>query len=276
MEPAYTQYKSWLSGIFNRSAGQYGQVGPRFFEYFGQTLSDQADIGGDENVLDLACGRGSSLIPAGARLRAPGMAVGIDFAWEMLAALREEPGGVAHLVRKLSQMDAMNLGFVDGVFDVVQCGLALFFLPDLALALAEARRVLKPGGRFVTSTFGDNDERWDPVWDRARSFGDRLAEVPSVQPRRLETSEEIVEVFSAAGFSEIEVLSISKDFYFKDELDWWQTMWSHGGRGLLERMDAAILADFQEQAFEVLQGFRDDQGIPERFNLLITRARKSV
>ena len=204
------------------------------------------------------------------------MAVGVDLALEMLLALSKETGWTGLKARNLSQMNVMNLGIKDSVFDVVQCGLALFFLPDLASALAEARRVLKPGGRFVASTFGDRDERWDPVWECARSFGDRLAAIPVVEPRRLETTEEIVEVFNRAGFIDIDVLLMSKDFHFKNKQEWWQTMWSHGGRGLFERMDADVLGEFKANAFDILEGLREEKGIPEQFNILFTRARKPV
>ena len=53
------------------------------------------------------------------------------------------------------QADAMALPFGDGEFDTVVCQFGAMFFPDRAKAYAEARRALRPGGRFFFS-----------VWDR--------------------------------------------------------------------------------------------------------------
>jgi len=53
------------------------------------------------------------------------------------------------------QADAMRLPFPDASFDVVACQFGAMFFPDRAVAYAEARRVLRPGGAFLFS-----------VWDR--------------------------------------------------------------------------------------------------------------
>lgn len=53
------------------------------------------------------------------------------------------------------QADAQSLPFPDGSFDAVVCQFGVMFFPDKPKAFREARRVLKPNGRFLVS-----------VWDR--------------------------------------------------------------------------------------------------------------
>ena len=53
------------------------------------------------------------------------------------------------------QADALALPFGDGEFDAVVCQFGAMFFPDKRAAFREARRVLKPGGRFLFN-----------VWDR--------------------------------------------------------------------------------------------------------------
>lgn len=53
------------------------------------------------------------------------------------------------------QADAFRLPFADATFDAVACQFGVMFLPDKTAAFSEARRVLRPGGRFIFS-----------VWDR--------------------------------------------------------------------------------------------------------------
>lgn len=56
---------------------------------------------------------------------------------------------------KWQQADASALPFGDAVFDAVVCQFGVMFFPDKGKAFAEARRVLKPRGRFLFN-----------VWDR--------------------------------------------------------------------------------------------------------------
>jgi SAM-dependent methyltransferase len=51
--------------------------------------------------------------------------------------------------------DAMDLPFDDASFDVVVAMWMLYHVPDLDIALAQVRRVLRPGGLFVAVTNGD-------------------------------------------------------------------------------------------------------------------------
>lgn len=51
------------------------------------------------------------------------------------------------------QADAMRLPFEDASFDAVVCQFGAMFFPDRAAAYAQARRVLRPGGAFIFSTW---------------------------------------------------------------------------------------------------------------------------
>lgn len=51
------------------------------------------------------------------------------------------------------QADALRLPFADASFDAVICQFGAMFFPDKVIAFGEARRVLRPGGHFVFSTW---------------------------------------------------------------------------------------------------------------------------
>jgi malonyl-CoA O-methyltransferase len=98
------------------------------------------------NVLDLGCGTGRHalwLTAAGATVTAA------DFSEGMLAEARKKPGAGA--VRWLAHDLHTPLPFADGSFDLVVSGLVLEHLRELDGLFAEARRVLKAGGRAVVS-----------------------------------------------------------------------------------------------------------------------------
>jgi arsenite methyltransferase len=123
-------------------------------------LLDGLDLGGDERVLDLGCGRGAVLLAAAHRLPR-GLAVGVDL-WRTVdqsgnaveATQRNaEAEGVADRV-ELRTGDLTALPFKDGEFDVVVSSLAIHNIgkPSGRLqAIDEAIRVLRPGGRLVVA-----------------------------------------------------------------------------------------------------------------------------
>jgi len=54
------------------------------------------------------------------------------------------------------QADIQSLDFADETFDVVVANHMLYHVPDLGQGLSEVRRVLKPNGRLIAATNGDN------------------------------------------------------------------------------------------------------------------------
>ena len=63
-----------------------------------------------------------------------------------------EPGQVFFAFEG-EQVDAGELPFTDGSFDVVTCQFGVMFFPDKARSYAEVRRVLRPGGAYVFNTW---------------------------------------------------------------------------------------------------------------------------
>jgi arsenite methyltransferase len=122
---------------------------------------------GDEQVLDVGCGRGLLLLGAARRLTS-GKAVGVDL-WQKqdLSGNRPEAAqanaraeGVAERV-EVRDGDARSLPFPDASFDVVLSSSALHNIYDAGergTALLEIVRVLKPGGRVAIFDIRHTDE----------------------------------------------------------------------------------------------------------------------
>ena len=89
-------------------------------------------------LLDLACGTGDLSRLA---LQSHYRVIGADLSAGMLAA--------NHAGVPLLQADGNQLPFPDGSFDGLVCGYALRNFTDLAGALAETARVIRPGGRIA-------------------------------------------------------------------------------------------------------------------------------
>lgn len=74
-------------------------------------------------------------------------AVGIDRSTEMLAAARKRAAGLDNVEFREGVLESLPLG--DTSVDLVSLSLVLHYVPEPVAALAEAARVLRPGGRLV-------------------------------------------------------------------------------------------------------------------------------
>jgi len=108
---------------------------------------------GDALVLDAGCGSGYLSLEIAKRLD-EGRVSCIDLSEEMLAVLarRAEAGGVDDRIREVSAaVDAT--GLEGATFDYVVSNNVLHELSDPGAAIAEWKRLLKPGGRMALSDF---------------------------------------------------------------------------------------------------------------------------
>lgn len=107
-------------------------------------------------VLDLGCGPGRAA--AAMRKRWPrARVVALDLALPMLREAGKRSGGWRHALQKPIDRvcaDVRALPLAEGSVDVLFSSLCLQWVEDLPAAFAGFRRVLKPGGLLLVSTFG--------------------------------------------------------------------------------------------------------------------------
>jgi ubiquinone/menaquinone biosynthesis C-methylase UbiE len=126
---------------------------PLIFEPYAAGMARRAASFSPDAVLEIAAGTGVVT-----RALAPNLSPGASYVVTDLnqpmidyAASRQGPDSRI----KWRQADALALPFEDATFDLVCCQFGAMFFPDRAAGYREARRVLKPGGRFLFN-----------VWDR--------------------------------------------------------------------------------------------------------------
>lgn len=108
------------------------------------------ELGPEDCLLDIASGAGTSALLAarerGARVH------GVDLGMEAVAGANQaaHEAGLADRV-EFTVADAERLPFSDGSFDAILCECALCTFPDKPSAVAEMKRVLRPGGRVAMS-----------------------------------------------------------------------------------------------------------------------------
>ena len=102
-------------------------------------------------VLEVGCGTGLLWQVNAPRVPASWSLVLTDSSEGMLAETRRRIDGLACPVQ-YRVMDAQEITFPDGAFDIVIASHMLYHVPDRARAIIEARRVLREGGSFYATT----------------------------------------------------------------------------------------------------------------------------
>ena len=103
-----------------------------------------------DRVLDLACGTGLNLPHLRELVGDRGSVVGVDLTPAMLEVARRLIAVRGWQNVEVREADAAQLPFPDESFDKAICTFALNIIPGCAQAIEEVRRVLIPGGRFVS------------------------------------------------------------------------------------------------------------------------------
>ena len=176
-------------------------------------------------VLDVGCGPGT--ITAGlARQVRDGRVVGIDAAAEALPAAQAEAARQGQRNVAFGVGDARRLGFADASFDIVHAHQVLQHLADPAAALAEMRRVCRPGGAVAARDGDYGGFLWfpeDPELAEWRALYQRVARAAGGEP---DAGRRMLGWARSAGFTDVRASASVWLFATTDERSWWGGLWA--------------------------------------------------
>ena len=157
------KHRQMVRDLFSRIAGRYDTMNTilslNMDKYWRRRTLEIAGPRPGEKWLDVCCGTGKLTLAIRRMLGHDGEVVGLDFTPSMLAVARraEQLANLPQPIRWV-EADALNIPYVDEMFDGVTIGFGLRNLPDFDRGIREMRRVLKPGGKWVCL------ELSHPVW----------------------------------------------------------------------------------------------------------------
>lgn len=123
-----------------------------------------------QTILELGCGSGGMWRGKAGRLPDNIRLVLSDLSEGMLRSARKATGDMGFIDYRV--IDAQDIPFPDGSFDIVIANHMLYHVPDISKALSEITRVLKPGGTLYATTMGANNMR--ELDDILKRFDPRL------------------------------------------------------------------------------------------------------
>jgi len=138
--------------FFSSAAGQWDRMRAEMFGQRADLVSLLALLDDQWTVGDLGCGTGqvtASLAPFVARV------IAVDESAAMLTAARKRLTGTANVALERGRLEALPIG--DGELDAAVLFLVLHYVEDPALAVSEARRALRPGGKLLIADMTPHD-----------------------------------------------------------------------------------------------------------------------
>jgi aconitate hydratase len=231
--------------------------------------------------LDVATASGTLALALADRVGPEGKVIAVDLAEGMLGFAERKARARKQKNIEFKRMDAQNLDFPDNTFDVVACGLAIFYFPDTTAALAGMMRVLKPGG-IIGLTSADANTAFSPLSETYMKRLHKTAEATNVEiPVYSETSElsrtreGLERLLNEAGFTDVQVVEEAMPIRFKDPGDWWTYgRGSTWGELVLDALPKDARAAFQKEHLSEIKSLFTSDGVKAETPVLYAIARK--
>jgi demethylmenaquinone methyltransferase/2-methoxy-6-polyprenyl-1,4-benzoquinol methylase len=199
-----------VRGMFDRIAPVYdamNRVMTAGLDRAWRRLTVEAVVQPGDRVLDACCGTGDLALAAE---REGGAVTGLDFSPKMLERARRKSETITWV-----EGDLLELPFEDGSFDAATVGFGVRNVADLEAALAELRRVLRPGGRLaileitqprglLRPFFSLWFDRIVPLLGKVLPGGRAYTYLPA-SVRRFPGAEELVSLLERTGFQHVRV-----------------------------------------------------------------------
>lgn len=203
----------WASGAaYEAYIGRWSRrVAPEFLAWLGIPPGQRwLDVGSGTGVLTAAILAASH----------PHSVVGIDPSEGFVGHAR---AAVVDARARFEVATAAETGLPDHAVDVVVAGLVLNFVPDASAALAEAGRVVRPGG-LVAGYVWDYAEGMQLIrhfWEAAVVLDPKAAALEQGGRFPIAARDPLAAAFAAAGLEAVEVRSIEIPTVFSDFDDYW-------------------------------------------------------
>ncbi len=246
-----------------------------------EALLDAAQIGPGDAVLDMAAGPGGAGLVAATRVGETGRVVLSDSSQEMVAAAARRAAGLSNV--NAMESDVLAIDAPEGSFDAVICRHGLMFLELPADGVAEAVRVLRPGGRYGAMVWAARaDNPWlTLIFDAVGAqFGTSFPPPGIRGPFALDDPELLAAALRTGGLDDVVVTRIETPMRMPSLEAWWERVPQMAGSlaAGLASMEPDVRKEIRERALAAgaAAARTDDAGITLGGAVLVGSGRRSA
>ena len=170
-----------------------------------ERLLDSLNSIDGKSVADVGCGTGLVSASFAKRVGATGKVVGIDSAPDTLAIARKMNDATNIKGIEWHIGDAYATGLADNTYDVVYCRLLLLHLKEPARAVAEMRRIAKPGGLVICEDLATINTQTYPIDSPIKTIQERIKNMAAKQGTDWDIGLALPSLFKSLGLTDIKI-----------------------------------------------------------------------
>ncbi|WP_037360982.1 class I SAM-dependent methyltransferase [Amycolatopsis orientalis] len=250
-----------VSEVFDAAAEAFARWTPLLWEPVGEAAVRAAGLRPGDRVLDACCGNGAAAIPAARGVSPAGHVDAVDLSGALLRDGRERAAarGVGGIRFRRADATAWTADGKPG-YDAVLCLFGVFFFPDLDAGGRHLVRLLRPGGRFLATTWeGGAVEPVVRPFAEAAAAERAAAGLPAPDlsrqrkaSARLESADGLARWLREIGATGPEVRSVTPEIPL-DAARAWDFVIGSGTRGLLFGLGEAAVSRIRRRFWISLQ-----------------------
>jgi len=266
------QHKQRVTSVFEAIASGYDNPPMQFFAFAADRTVSELNLKPGQYVLDIATGTGAVASRCAQAIIPGGQVLAIDLSEAMMSKARLKANHLGLTNIEFIKMDADRLEIVDDYFDYSICAFGLFFIPDMGKALYQWKRVVKPGGTVLFTSF--SDQAFSPMSklfiEQLESYGVQLND-PPLSSHRLADPQVCQKLLEDIELDSIKIVKHQVGYYLQCVDDWWSAVWNSGMRGLLQKLPENSRDEFKAGHLKSVENLVGENGLWMDVEIIISQ-----
>jgi ubiquinone/menaquinone biosynthesis C-methylase UbiE len=238
--------------IYNTISENYNEISDLYWKKYSKQTIDNLGLTGNETILDVACGTGSSALYAAKLAQKNGEVTAIDISNKMILIAKNKARklnlvNIEFLVGNMEKLD-----FKKQQFDVVICVFGIFFSENISKQISKLWQMVRPGGKLSITVFGRNF--CYPVYEYWKESLRRENPNLIIAPPWGRINEDNIQSFvKESGICNHNIVVEDNSISLKSPEEWWNIVTGSGLVKFLNQIEPASVEKVKDSNINWLQ-----------------------